>query len=176
MSVNSGITYNLRNAVRPSTVSIRNFIVKLMSLENEYGTIPVRTKNWTDYSTRDEVLFSRKRLCHYWTRPSRSQLLAVQTHNALTISKHYDVQKYYNRTNYVDTSGLKNPNAPPCVRFLLCPIHTTLCWLSYRDMLTAHRVTLLVPSPHQPVRLHVWVSQLSWVTVFLVTLVYTILQ
>jgi len=41
----------------------------------------------------------------------------------------------------------KNPNAPPCVRFLLCPIHTTLCWLSYRDMLTTHWVTLLVSSP-----------------------------
>ena len=42
--------------------------------------------------------------------------------------------------NEVDTSGRKNPKAPPCVRFLLCPIHTTLCWLSYREMLTARRL------------------------------------
>jgi len=44
MYMSGGITYNLRNAVRSSMVSTRNFIIKLMSLEYDHGMIPVRTK------------------------------------------------------------------------------------------------------------------------------------
>jgi len=44
MCMNGGITYNLRNAIQPSMVSISNFIVKSMSLENDHGMILLRTK------------------------------------------------------------------------------------------------------------------------------------
>jgi hypothetical protein len=67
----------------------------------------------------------------------------------------------------VHTSGRKNPNAPPSIRYLFRPSHTTLRWLSYRDMLTARidirsqsHITGVEP-PHQSVRLQAWVSQLS---------------
>ena len=78
-----------------------------------------------------------ERLCHYWTRPSRCQLLALQVsilntqyiYNIKTFCLH-DVQKYYNSTNKVDTSGQKKIRTRLHV-YVSCFVRSTLHYAGY---------------------------------------------